>query len=193
MMSSSSDPKQRAILEAAWGGFATYGYRKTSMDDIARRAGMSRPALYLHFRNKEAILKALIDAHYAETADRLRAALASEGAIEAQLLAAFEAQGGEAMEAMLNTPHGMEVLEASMSSAGDHIDAGEALLRDVYATWLAEMAAAGAIRLTGAAEEVARTFCSAMKGVKHTSADYDSYRAGVRQLGQLFAAGLSPR
>ncbi|XHE56708.1 TetR/AcrR family transcriptional regulator [Phaeobacter sp. BS34] len=42
MMSSSSDPKQRAILEAAWGGFATYGYRKTSMDDIARRAGMSR-------------------------------------------------------------------------------------------------------------------------------------------------------
>ncbi|ATG39028.1 TetR/AcrR family transcriptional regulator [Phaeobacter piscinae] len=193
MIKAPSDPKQRAILEAAWGGFATYGYRKTSMDDIARRAGMSRPAVYLHFRNKEAILKALIDAHYAETADRLRAALTSKGTAAAQLLAAFEAQGGEAMEAMLNTPHGMEVLEASLSSAGNHIDAGEALLRDVYAAWLAEMAATGTIRLTGTAEEVARTFCSAMKGVKHTSADYASYRAGVRQLAQLFAVGLSPR
>ncbi|MEM7319164.1 MAG: TetR family transcriptional regulator, partial [Pseudomonadota bacterium] len=30
------DPKQKAILEAAWTAFATYGFRKTSMDDIAR-------------------------------------------------------------------------------------------------------------------------------------------------------------
>ncbi|AHD10241.1 TetR/AcrR family transcriptional regulator [Phaeobacter gallaeciensis] len=193
MISSASDPKQRAILEAAWGGFATYGYRKTSMDDIAKRAGMSRPALYLHFRNKDAILKALIDVHYAEVTRQVQEALSADGELRARLLAAFEAQGGAAIEAMLNTPHGMEVLEASMSSAGDHIEAGEAALRDIYAAWLDEMARDGAIRLSGPAQEVARVFGSAMKGVKHTSTDYDAYRAGVGQLAQLFAAGLSPR
>ena len=123
------DPKQRNILESAWAAFATYGFRKTSMDDIAKRAGMSRPAVYLHFKNKTAILKALIDAYYADTSEAVRSALTAEGPIESRILSAFEAQGGAAMEAMLSTPHGMETLEASLSTAADHIEAGEALLR----------------------------------------------------------------
>ncbi|MFV1497178.1 TetR/AcrR family transcriptional regulator [Phaeobacter sp. JH20_12] len=187
------DPKQRNILESAWEAFATYGFRKTSMDDIAKRAGMSRPAVYLHFKNKEAILKALIDAYYAETARAVHAALTADGDLQSKVLNAFDAQGGPAIEAMLSTPHGMETLEASMNAAGDHIEAGECLMRGVYADWLKDMAAAGLVRLAGTPQDVARSFCSAMKGVKHTSADYAAYRSGVRQLALLFAAALSPR
>ncbi|MFS4582666.1 TetR/AcrR family transcriptional regulator [Phaeobacter sp. C3_T13_0] len=192
MSISTRDPKQRAILEAAWGGFATYGYRKTSMDDIAKRAGMSRPAVYLHFRNKEAILKAMIDAHYADTTGRVRDALVADGELGERLQAAFCAQGGEVMEAMLSTPHGMEVLEASVSTAGDHIEAGEAAMRKIYEQWLVEAEAASQVHLPGEAADIARTFCSAMKGVKHTAADYVAYRAGVCQLAQLFSAALRP-
>ena len=54
------DDKQSVILTAAWAAFASYGYRKTSMDDIAKGAGMSRPALYMHFKNKEDILRSLV-------------------------------------------------------------------------------------------------------------------------------------
>ncbi|MCA0856769.1 TetR/AcrR family transcriptional regulator [Phaeobacter italicus] len=187
------DPKQRNILESAWAAFATYGFRKTSMDDIAKRAGMSRPAVYLHFKNKTAILKALIDAYYADTSEAVRSALIAEGPIESRILSAFEAQGGAAMEAMLSTPHGMETLEASLSTAADHIKAGEALLRAVYAEWLEEMDRAAAVKLPGPPADVARAFCSAMKGVKHTSPDYAAYRAGVRQLALLVAAALVPR
>ena len=100
------DPKQRNILESAWAAFATYGFRKTSMDDIAKRAGMSRPAVYLHFKNKTAILKALIDAYYADTSEAVRSALIAEGPIENRILSAFEAQGGAAMEAMLRAGAG---------------------------------------------------------------------------------------
>ena len=46
-----TDHRQTSILLGAWNTFAAYGYKKTSMDDIARAAGMSRPALYLHYRN----------------------------------------------------------------------------------------------------------------------------------------------
>ncbi|WP_293573222.1 TetR/AcrR family transcriptional regulator [Phaeobacter sp.] len=188
-----TDPRHCAIRKAAWTAFSTYGFRKTSMDDIAKGAGMSRPAVYLHFKNKEAILKALIDAYYSDTSQAVRAALDTEGGLETRIRAAFEAQGGAAMEAMLNTPHGMETLEASMSTASENIQAGEGLMRDVYAEWLARMAKAGCVTLPGTAEDVARTFCSAMKGVKHTASDYAAYRTGVLLLAQVFAAGLSPR
>ena len=41
--------------------FLRFGYRKTSMDDIARAAGVSRQALYLWFPNKEALFCAVVD------------------------------------------------------------------------------------------------------------------------------------
>ena len=52
MTSVSEDSKTAAILKSAFQAFATYGFKKTSMDDIAKGAGMSRPAVYLHFKNK---------------------------------------------------------------------------------------------------------------------------------------------
>src|SRR5258708_23382447 len=48
-----ADARQAAVLEAAVGVFARYGYRKTSMDEVARAAGVSRQGLYLQFANKE--------------------------------------------------------------------------------------------------------------------------------------------
>lgn len=44
------------ILEVAAEQFATVGYGATRMMDVAKRAGIARPTLYLHFDNKEALL-----------------------------------------------------------------------------------------------------------------------------------------
>lgn len=46
---------RRGILEEAGRLFLHYGFKKTTMDDIARRVGISKGALYLHFTSKEAI------------------------------------------------------------------------------------------------------------------------------------------
>ena len=51
--------RQKTVLNAAFQAFATYGYRRTSMEDVARVAGLSRTALYQHFRNKEDIFRSL--------------------------------------------------------------------------------------------------------------------------------------
>jgi AcrR family transcriptional regulator len=188
-----TDPKQQAILGAAWMAFSRYGFRKTSMDDIAKGAGMSRPAVYLHFKNKEAIFRALVAKYYSTARADIRAALATEEPVAGRLLSAFQAQGGEAMEAMLSSPHGLEVFEAGMSVASEAIEEGEASLRCIYAQWLQAEAAAGRVALAGDPAEIARTFCAAMKGIKHTAADYAAYQAGVRQLAQLFSAGIMAR
>jgi AcrR family transcriptional regulator len=53
---SDRDQKQRAkcerILEAATGLFVRFGYRKTSIDDVAREAGIAKGTVYLYYRNK---------------------------------------------------------------------------------------------------------------------------------------------
>jgi AcrR family transcriptional regulator len=49
------------ILEIAVGLFATHGYHGVSMDDIGAAAGVTGPALYHHFRGKEAMLIAALN------------------------------------------------------------------------------------------------------------------------------------
>jgi AcrR family transcriptional regulator len=48
-----SEKRISAILAAALKCFLHFGYVKTSMDDIAKEACLSRPLLYLKFKNKE--------------------------------------------------------------------------------------------------------------------------------------------
>src|SRR5580765_1829836 len=48
------------ILDAALKEFAEKGYAGARMDDIARRAGVTKGTIYLYFENKEAVFKTLV-------------------------------------------------------------------------------------------------------------------------------------
>jgi AcrR family transcriptional regulator len=48
------------MLSAAQGVFLRFGYRKTSMDEVARAAGLSRQGLYLHFATKQELFHAVV-------------------------------------------------------------------------------------------------------------------------------------
>ncbi|EME15970.1 TetR/AcrR family transcriptional regulator [Rhodococcus triatomae] len=48
------------MLDAAREEFERYGIRRTNMDDIARRAGISRSTLYRRFPNKDALVEMLV-------------------------------------------------------------------------------------------------------------------------------------
>jgi TetR/AcrR family transcriptional regulator, regulator of autoinduction and epiphytic fitness len=54
------DDRRRVTFEAALALFARYGYRKTSMHEIADAAGISRQGLYLHFRTKEVLFREMV-------------------------------------------------------------------------------------------------------------------------------------
>jgi AcrR family transcriptional regulator len=49
------------LLDVAELVFGEHGYRGTSMDDIAHRAGVSKPILYDHYGSKEGLLAALVE------------------------------------------------------------------------------------------------------------------------------------
>ncbi|MGH6684738.1 MAG: TetR/AcrR family transcriptional regulator [Pseudolabrys sp.] len=67
--------KQRTrlrILDAAFGSFWRQGFLRVSMDDIAERAGITKRALYQHFRSKDDLMAETL-AHSSRLAmDRLR-------------------------------------------------------------------------------------------------------------------------
>lgn len=190
MKDSPEDPRQQVILSAAWTAFSAYGYCKTSMDDIARGAAMSRPALYLHFRNKQDIFRCVAQHYYDHAAESVEATLAEPGPAAGVLAAAFAVQAGDATEVMLTSPHGMELLDTGNAVAADIVAAGEARLRGHYAHWLTRQAAAGRVCFSGRAEEVAGTMTAALKGIKMAGTDYATYRTRVAQLAALIGAGL---
>jgi AcrR family transcriptional regulator len=181
--------RQEAILDAAFAAFATYGYRRTAMDDIARGAGLSRSALYLHYRNKEDIFRSLA-ARYFESALRdMRAALDRPGqSFEEALLAALVAKDGKFMEAVLTTPHGAELLDAGFSVSGDLATAGAAQFEAVLAAWLARRPLADGV---GSPEDVAQTIMVAVKGLKTSARSLGDYRTGQARLARIFARALS--
>ncbi|MFD1774857.1 TetR/AcrR family transcriptional regulator [Paenibacillus rhizophilus] len=48
------------VLETALNIFVRYGYKKTSIEDISKAAGITRQGIYLHFKNKDEIFSASI-------------------------------------------------------------------------------------------------------------------------------------
>ena len=69
--------RRTQLLAAAKTVFVTQGYHSAAMDDIAERAGVSKPVLYQHFPSKLELYLALLGESAAEMVRLVRAALAA--------------------------------------------------------------------------------------------------------------------
>ena len=55
-----NDEKKELVLRSASEVFARYGFDKTTLDDIGKRAGLNKASLYYYFKNKEDIFVAVV-------------------------------------------------------------------------------------------------------------------------------------
>jgi len=85
-------PVRERLLDSAEGCLAQFGPQKTSMEDVARAAGMSRATVYRYFENRDALLLGV--------ASRQAAALASEAM---SYLSRFDAISDWLVEGLLFT------------------------------------------------------------------------------------------
>ena len=83
-----SEERKNQILEAAIAVFARLGFQQTRMDDIASQAGLSKGALYLYYKSKDAVIAALLKYFFMQEFKRLQSLVASEGqeSVSEQLL-----------------------------------------------------------------------------------------------------------
>ena len=84
--------QREAILVAATAAFLRYGFKKTSMDDVARAAGVSRQGLYLYFDTKDLLFRESLQ-HLVSHLISAARAVAEDGnlSLRDRLVGAFEA------------------------------------------------------------------------------------------------------
>lgn len=175
-----SDPRRAALLEAATGVFLRYGFKKTSMEALARAAGLSRQGLYLHFATKEALFKEAVLWRLGATRAAGKAALAREDLdLPERLCAAFDAVHGFTI-GQLGAEHLAELLETASTRVGPVLrELEEGIVGDV----------ARALRGTVAqrwkeagvcAKDLAEQLYAASYGFKHRVRTQAEYRERMR-------------
>lgn len=83
--------RRNQLLGAAQEVFVAQGYHSAAMDDIAERAGVSKPVLYQHFPGKLDLYLALLDQHCDALLQAVRAALASTSDNKLRVAATMDA------------------------------------------------------------------------------------------------------
>jgi AcrR family transcriptional regulator len=112
-----TDPKRARILDGAMKMFLAYGFARTTMDDIARAADMSRPALYLQFKNKTDIYRAIALMLLSRSLAQAKTALAGEGPFAERMMRAIDEALISMMRVVHASPHGAELLDMKSSLA----------------------------------------------------------------------------
>jgi AcrR family transcriptional regulator len=82
---------RRALLDAARELFAEKGYHETSAEEIVRRAGLTRGALYHHFEDKRDLFRVVVDEMESEIDEEIEAAERAEVELPEAVMAGYRA------------------------------------------------------------------------------------------------------
>jgi AcrR family transcriptional regulator len=114
---------QDRILDAALSVFRRHGFRRSSIEQAAEAAGLTRQALYHHFSSKEALFRAVVERLY-ESA--LAAEIAAAKAAEARgadlagiVLAEISARFRYLLSSLDGSPHVEELFSEHLAQARD--------------------------------------------------------------------------
>lgn len=185
------DARRHALLDAALGVFARYGFRKTSMEEVARAAQISRQGLYLHYATKEALLRAVV-LNVLESG--LRSAQSALGdatqPLDLRLVRAFDQWYGRHI-GMIRAD-ATDLIEASKTLLGPVVCDYEAQFAKAIAAAIAESRLASAYGFQNlTAEQLARTLQATAHGLKYASATREAFVDDFSVATRLLCAPLS--
>ena len=176
----SVDPRKRSLLEAALGVFARHGYRKTSMDDVAQAAGVSRQGLYLHFPTKEDMFRAAVEQALTRSQAEVAGVLARrDGALEDRLVEAFDAWVGQFVEAVGSDVD--DLVSVCKALLGPTVEQEKQRFVGRIAVALEEGGLAALYASAGlTATDLATTLCATANGLKVTHNTRRGFVAAMR-------------
>jgi AcrR family transcriptional regulator len=170
-------PQREAILKAATATFLRYGFKKTSMDDVAQAAGVSRQGLYLYFDTKDLLFREALQylvSHMISTAR----SVAEDGnlSLRDRLLGVFEAVHGSAFQSA-SPEHAFELLQSAQSADGALLVQLDRDLMEIVAALLAEAGAADRWEEAGVTvAELSEQLLMSAKGIKASVDTLTAYR-----------------
>lgn len=185
------------ILAGAISVFGRYGYRRSSVDDVAREAGVAKGTIYLYHESKEAIFRAVGQ----EVADRLLAgaatARATGGSAAERLRLVLEARFLYIYDVVTRSPHAAEILDSKIRLLADVFESVEGKYQTHLAAVLADGVRSGELDLTraGLSPSAAAAFLVRVAHGLETDScgrlpSRDAYRKLIAELVRVVLAGM---
>ncbi len=173
--------RDQKIIEAATSVFLRYGFRRTTMGDIAGAAGISRPALYLRFCNKEQIFERAMAEFMARTLAGIERGLADRPTPLEQLRFAFEGWIVQPYRMMQGSPDARDLASCGLPFAEDVKARGFAAFEALLVPILRRCPALGA-RDDASLAGVARVLAASARGFKAEARDEEELRGMLETL-----------
>jgi AcrR family transcriptional regulator len=185
-----SDDKKSRILAAARSVFLSYGFKRVNMNDIAEAAGVSRPALYVLFKNKEEIFIAAYLRWVHETIAQVEAAMAQTASPQDKLARAFEFWAVGPFEITMASPAAEELIGCNFAFAQAAREQSTATFEATIAPVVAKLSETLPAASRIAPGRIAHVLVSAVRGFKQSAATPDDMR---RLIGELLLLSFGPR
>ncbi|WP_336158258.1 TetR/AcrR family transcriptional regulator [Amycolatopsis sp. VC5-11] len=161
-----SSDRRTHVLDSALEVFARYGYRKASMDDVAKAADISRPGLYFYFSSKPELFRATVRHSLDGSIEAARVALADlRQPLRERLIEAFDHWAGRYVGPMA-------------AEIGVLIDSNPDLLGTMPAEYPKRFRALVIDAIGGRSpDDIAGTLISTAIGIKYDADTRDEFRA----------------
>ena len=157
--------------------FAHYGFRKASMDDLARAIGVSRQTLYNRFGTKEAVRDWAVEGFAGQLRDRVQTELdRPDRPARDRLIAAFQRWTGDNIAVLRSAPHGFDIIGLSVAALENAAHDPVTAFRAAIAQFLVEN---GLCRDIDQAHEAAYALHMADKGLLLTAQSPEEYAASI--------------
>ena len=178
MPSTEDRTRQERVLAVALEVFGRYGFRKTSMDEVARSADISRQGLYLYFASKESLFRAAVRQELDTALGDASRGLNEEGAaLDQRVVAALDAWLGRYVGSKLASDIA-GLLQIPTVQLGDMVDAASAAFDARLAETIAAATAEKDRRRLGVTpEEIAAALHTVGQGAKYLSSSRGESRA----------------
>jgi AcrR family transcriptional regulator len=163
-----ADDKRAAILAAALKLFGQYGFRRTSIDDIAREAGIAKGTVYLYVETKEALFRTLAQSLIDRMMDTARQAASADGTLTDRLLAVLDAKFGFFYDLLRGSPHVADLLDSKGRICADLFAESDAAYTRILTKVVADAVRRGEIapkQVDLSAGEVADLLMSGAHGI----------------------------
>ena len=192
----SGSAKANAVVLAGLRLFTQYGYRKTSIDDVARAAQVAKRTVYLHFENKAAVFLAILEYLGDQVRQRCAAAERAGGTAVARLTALLDAYFGMGFELFSKSEHMPELEETFSKLARSRIGDLNTEYETRLAAFLRSLEKTGEIGgppqgLT--VEQIVHILIQAAEGAKHDAkvqGDRQALQQHLRRLAMVAIAAM---
>jgi len=193
--SSASGDKRESILHAAWALIRHYGFAKTTIDDIARKALVGKGTVYLYFRSKTDIMLALTDLTNERISREVERIASGPGAAEERIKACVSHRIMTLYDLVRRYPHSEDVIASMLPEIVKRLDGYVRRHGQVLAQIVAQGCAAGTLECQdpAATGQLLASLFEFMTPPYYRFKSRSALEKFVDQVADLVLRGLQPR